>query len=119
VQEGIKYAKPSLDEIAVPIFESGTAWPQHSFHAASFAVMPRWCFIGLGIFYEMVALKIRYHAFSSVRHSRGGFVLGKHIGWFTCPLLVGVGLAHHVLTRSFLINVYVVLQKEPLGTTRS
>jgi hypothetical protein len=41
----------------------------NSFHAASFAVMPRWCFIGLGIFYEMVALKIRYHAFSSVRHS--------------------------------------------------
>jgi hypothetical protein len=63
--------------------------------------MPRWCFIRPGIFDEMMPLKIRYHAFFSVGHSRGGLVLGKHIGWFTCPLLVGVGLAHHVLARSF------------------
>jgi hypothetical protein len=41
-------------------------WPQHSLHAASFAVMPRWGFIRLGIFYEMVALEIRSHVFSSL-----------------------------------------------------
>ena len=37
-----------------------------------------------------------------VRHSRGGLVLGKYIGWFTCPLLVGVGLARNALACVFL-----------------
>jgi hypothetical protein len=41
--------------------------PQHSFHSASFAVMPRSRFIGLGIFYKMVPFEIRYHANSSPR----------------------------------------------------
>lgn len=69
--------------------------------AASFAVMPRWCFIGIAIFHEVVALKSGITRSPSVRHSRGGLVLGKHIGWFTCPLLVGVGLAHKVLAHLF------------------
>jgi hypothetical protein len=76
-------------------------WPQHSFHAESFAVMSRWRFIWLGIFYEMVAFKNPVSCVLLVRHSHGDLVFGKHIGWFTGPLLVGVGLARNALACSF------------------
>jgi hypothetical protein len=77
--------------------------------------MSRGCFIRLGSFDEMVALKIRYHAFFPVGHSGGGLVLGKHIGWFTCPLLVGVELAHHALARSFFNQHICSVTKGTVG----
>ena len=39
--------------------------PTQGLHSASVAMMPFWPFIGLGILYEKMALKIRYHVRSS------------------------------------------------------
>jgi hypothetical protein len=62
-----------------------------------------------------VALEIRYHGFSSGRHSRGGLVFGEHIGRFTCPLLVGVGLAHDAPVRSFFNQHIFSVTKRTAG----
>ncbi len=41
--------------------ESSAIRPAQGLHSASVAMMPFWPFIGLGILYEKMALKIRYH----------------------------------------------------------
>jgi len=42
--------------------------PEHGFHSALLAMMPRWRFVRLPILYEMMALKIWYHAVCLQQH---------------------------------------------------